>query len=174
MDPMMPSTAARVGRFVMLLLPFTVALGCVFLSFVPLGQIFGLQVSPAFGLMAVYYWAVNRPEFLPPYAVFLVGLAHDLLSAGPVGLWAFLYLVCYGLVVMQRLLFAGRSFMVFWIGFGLTCLLTGALAWVAACLYHGVLLAPGRILFEMVATFILFPPFARVFEGLHHRLGLPA
>src|SRR3546814_20093008 len=59
------------------------------LSFVPIGRIFGSSSMPDFALMAIYYWAVVRPNMFPVYAVFVVGLLTDLLSAGPIGLWAF-------------------------------------------------------------------------------------
>src|SRR3546814_21027658 len=59
---------------------------------------------PAFALMAVYYWAVVRPNMFPVYAVFLIGLFTDLLSAGPIGLWCFVYVVTYAIVLTQRFL----------------------------------------------------------------------
>ena len=83
-----PTPAARAGKLALLTLPFLVGLFCVFLTFVPIGSIVGIEVAPAFALMAVYYWAAHQPETFPPYAVFAVGLLQDLLSAGPIGLWA--------------------------------------------------------------------------------------
>ena len=91
-----PTPAARAGKLALLTLPFLVGLFCVFLTFVPIGSIVGIEVAPAFALMAVYYWAAHQPETFPPYAVFAVGLLQDLLSAGPIGLWAFTYVVIYG------------------------------------------------------------------------------
>jgi len=39
-------------------------------------------------LAAIYFWALVRPDLMPPRAVLIIGLLEDLLSGGPPGLWA--------------------------------------------------------------------------------------
>ncbi len=169
-EPIGPTPAVRAGKLALLLLPFFVGLACVLLSFVPLSAIFEADVAPAFGLMAIYYWAVQRPDVFPAYAVFTVGLFYDLLSAGPLGLWALVYLIVYGIAVSQRLLFIGQAFTLFWLGFLITALISALLSWGLASLYFSQLLLAGPILVQMAATVALFPLFATLFGWLQRRL----
>src|SRR3546814_12062803 len=37
-------------------------------------------VSPSLTLIAVYYWALHRPDLMPAVAVFAVGLLQDVLA----------------------------------------------------------------------------------------------
>lgn len=166
-----PTPAARAGKLALLTLPFLVGLFCVFLTFVPIGSIVGIEVAPAFALMAVYYWAAHQPETFPPYAVFAVGLLQDLLSAGPIGLWAFTYVVIYGVVQTQRLVFAGRVPLVLWTGFALTALLAGTIAWSVASLYYARVLPPGPVLLQLIVTVALFPIFATLFARVERILA---
>lgn len=165
-EPIGPTPAARAGKIALLVLPFLAGLLCVLLSFVPLSQIIFIDVAPAFALMAVYYWAVQRPDVFPPYAVFAVGLLYDLLSAGPIGLWALVYLIVYGLVVSQRTLVVAQTFSVIWVGFFVAAMLNGVLGWVLASLYFGQLLPIWGVLGQMLATVALFPVFANLFQKL--------
>lgn len=174
MEPFSPSFATQIGRIVLMTLPFLVGVFCVLLSFVPFGMVFGTSAVPAFGLMAVYYWAVTRPEVFPPYAILAVGLLFDLLSAGPIGLWALVYIVVYGVVVSQQMLFFGRTFFVFWIGFVGACSVAGVVAWAVGSLYFTRFLSPAPIMTQLVITIIFYPPFATFFGWVQGRLSLQA
>lgn len=166
-----PTPAARAGKIVLFTLPFLIGIFCVFLTFVPLGSVVGIEAAPAFALMAVYFWAARQPETFPPYAVFLAGLLQDLLSAGPIGLWAFVYVVVYGIVQTQRPIFTGQSDFVLWTGFLLAAAFTGALAWGIASLYYGDLLPLGPVLLQLTVTVALFPIFAKLFARIERILA---
>lgn len=170
LDPYTPTPASRASRVVMTLLPFVIGLFCVLLSFVPIGRIFGTSVMPAFALMAIYYWAVVRPDMFPVYAVFLVGLLSDLLSAGPIGLWAFVYVLTYAVVLTQRFLAVNAPFSVFWFGFLLAALFAGAVSWSVASLIYGAVLAVRPILMHMLVTVAVFPLLAFLFGRIERRI----
>ena len=165
-----PTPAARAGRIVMTVVPFAVALVLIFLSFLPVGRIFGSSTMPALAFIAVYYWAVVRPELLPPMAVFAIGLIFDLLSAGPIGLWAFVYLLAYALTVTQRFFLINAPFSVFWTGFGVAAGISGVVAWAAASLFFGQALAIGPILWHMGMTVALFPLVVAVLTRIQARV----
>ena len=165
-EPIGHTPAARAGKIALLVLPFLAGFACMLLSFVPFSRILGAEFSPAFGLIAVYYWAVQRPDVFPPYGVFAIGLFYDLLSAGPLGLWALVYLIVYGLTTAQRQLIIGRTFGLFWLGFFFSAVIAGFLGWVLASLYFGLFLSPGPVLIQMAASVTLFPLFAKLFEQL--------
>lgn len=170
LEPYTPTPAARAGRIVMTVLPVAMGLICVLLSFVPAGRIFGSATMPAFALMAIYYWAIVRPEMFPVYAVFLVGLLSDLLSDGPIGLWAFVYVLTYIVVLTQRFLAVNAPFSVFWLGFLMAASLAGFIGWGAASLFYGTILPVKPIVSHIFATVIVFPIFAIVFGRIERRI----
>lgn len=170
LDPYTPTPASRASRVVMTILPFAIGLFCVLLSFVPIGRIFGTSIMPAFALMAVYYWAVVRPDMFPVYAVFLIGLLTDLLSAGPIGLWAFVYVVTYAIVLTQRFLAINAPFSVFWFGFLLAALLAGTIGWGVASMLFGTVLSVKPILMHMLVTVAVFPVMAFLFGRIERRI----
>jgi len=164
MDPIGPTSAVRAGRFVLLLLPFVIGVACVLLSFVPLSSIIGLQVAPLYALIVVYFWSIHQPDVLPPYAIFVIGLLYDLLSFGPIGLWAVIFLATYGFVQSQRLVLLGRPFVMFWFGFVITAGMAGSLAWGMACLYNGAWISVWPVVSQILATVIVFPVFVMLFS----------
>jgi rod shape-determining protein MreD len=170
LDPYTPTPAARASRVVVMVLPFVIGVLCVLLSFVPVGRIFGSSTMPAFALMAVFYWAVVRPEMFPVYAAFAVGLLTDLLSAGPIGLWAFSYVLTYTVVVTQRFLIINVPFSVFWFSFLMAGFIAGAISWSLASLIHGALLPVRPVLMHVIVTAAVFPLFAFLFGRIERRI----
>jgi rod shape-determining protein MreD len=170
LDPYTPTPASRASRLVTTILPVVIGIFCVLLSFVPVGRIFGTSVMPAFALMAIYYWAIVRPDMFPVYAVFLVGLLSDLLSAGPIGLWAFVYVLTYVVVLTQRFLVVNAPFSIFWLGFFLAAAFAGAVSWGVASLIYGSVLALRPILMHMLVTVALFPVLAFLFGRIERRI----
>ncbi len=59
-------------------------------------------VAPFLPVVVVRHWAARAPQLLPEWAVALAGLAVDALTQGPMGCWALVYLVAYGLGLMSR------------------------------------------------------------------------
>lgn len=56
-------------------------------------------MSASFGmipLIAIFIWPRGASKGLSALCIFLIGLTVDLLSAGPAGLWALLFLFFYG------------------------------------------------------------------------------
>lgn len=170
LDPYTPTPAARASRIVVMVVPFVIGIACVLLSFVPVGRIFGSSNMPAFALMAIFYWAVVRPNMFPVYAVFVVGLLTDLLSSGPIGLWAFTYVLTYTLVLTQRFLIINVPFSVFWVAFLLAGLIAGTISWSIASVIYGALLPVRPVLTHVLVTVAVFPLFAFLFGRIERRI----
>ncbi|MFZ3035127.1 MAG: rod shape-determining protein MreD [Parvibaculum sp.] len=170
LDPYSPTPAARASRVVTMALPFVIGVFCVLLSFVPVGRIFGMTGMPAFALMAIYYWAVVRPDMFPVYAVFAVGLLTDLLSGGPIGLWAFTYVLVYIVVLTQRFLMANAPFSVFWFGFFVVGMITGVVSWAIASIAFGMFLPVSPVLTYILVTVAVFPLFSFLFGRIERRI----
>jgi rod shape-determining protein MreD len=52
-------------------------------------------VLPLLPVVAIYYWVLDRDAWLPEWIVFVAGLMLDILTQGPLGYWALVYLVAY-------------------------------------------------------------------------------
>lgn len=153
----------RLDAWARKLLPFAMTVFLVMLSVTPL-HIPGLgAVAPALSLIAVYYWAIFRPDLLPAPAVFAVGLFQDVLGGLPLGVTALAWLVVFGIVSSQRRFFLGKSFLVMWWGFVLIAAGVTAAMWLLLSALFGTLLASGPVVVQFLLTVALFPAFTWVF-----------
>jgi rod shape-determining protein MreD len=66
------------------ILPFFATLLLILVGMVPLRVAELSPVIPSLVMVAVYYWTVYKPNLMPLWAVFLIGLFYDLLGGGPV------------------------------------------------------------------------------------------
>lgn len=153
----------RFGVRLRLLTPVALTLAAVFVSIVPVG-IPGLpEVTPFFTLMAVYHWSIYRPELLPAPAVFILGLVQDGLTGGPLGLFALILVVVYGLVSMQRRTFLGKSFQVEWFGFSLVVFGVTLVSWLISCVYFTTLVDPRLVVLQGILTLAIYPCIVWIF-----------
>lgn len=159
----------RAGRS---LAPFAVTVLLVLMGMVPLPIPAYAPVAPSFGLMAVYYWTIHRPDLLRPSAVFAIGLLQDLLSGTPLGLSALVLVSVHWTVLHQRRLFLASTFVLMWFGFALVVLGSGFLQWLVHSAFHATLLRIDTMLGQAVLTLALFPMFAWIFVRVH-RAFLP-
>jgi rod shape-determining protein MreD len=53
---------------------------------------------PLIPYAVIHHWADRRPQLVPAWLVFASGVATDVLTYGPLGYWALVYLVGYLLV----------------------------------------------------------------------------
>ena len=130
----------------------------------------GAVPTPIIPLVIVFFWSIYGPNYLPALSVFLIGLLQDLLTGGPLGLWAGVYLVVQFVVMSQRSYFMGREQKVVWLGFALVALGASVILWLVMSLMSGVLLPAGALLSQMLATVMIYPLFGVVFGELHRRV----
>lgn len=119
-------------------------------------------VEPGLVLICVYFWAIHRPELMPQVAVFLIGIAQDMVTGTPLGLNTFTLLVIYGAVSSQRVFFLGRPFIATWLGFLLVSAAYALIIWLLACLLRAALIDPGPVFLQFLMTLFLYPPMAWV------------
>jgi len=115
------------------------------------------SLSPAFALMTVYHWTIYRPDLLPPVAIFVIGVAFDILSGGPPGVTALLLLLARAVVLRYRRAFINRTFPFVWGGF---TLLSGAAMlglWAVHSSLALTLVEFRGSIFRAVLTISLFP-----------------
>jgi rod shape-determining protein MreD len=154
---MKPSVWLRLDNLARSLTPFALGLVLVIVSVVPM-QIPGFaRVVPLLALIAVYHWTIFRPDLMPVYAVFLIGLMQDLLSGGPLGVNALVFLTVYGVVLWQRRFFVGKSFMITWLGFAIVGAGAAVQSWVLVSAYNVSLVDPRAMVHQYGLTLGFFP-----------------
>jgi rod shape-determining protein MreD len=128
-------------------------------------------VAPAFPFMAVYCWAVWRPQSLPYSGVFVAGLLEDLIRGTPLGTGALALLAVQGFVWAQQRLLRTRSFEVLWLGFAVTALIAAAATWGAIAFAYRTVLSPWPGGMQYLLTVAAFPALAFLLMRIER--GLP-
>jgi rod shape-determining protein MreD len=163
----------QIGARVACLLPVLTTLAAALLALqpVPLPGYAGL--TPAFTLMAVYHWAIYRPDLLPPVALFAIGVGCDLLCGGPPGLTPLLLLISRAAVLRCRRWFINRTFAYVWAGFSV---LSGAAIfgmWALNCALSWRLFSVDDSVFRAALTITLFPIASFLLGRTQHTLMEP-
>lgn len=164
-DPVALNVSRLLGSF----LPALSAVLLVMLVNLPVTLTGGLFPAPLLALTAVYFWALVRPDLMPPYVVLFVGLLEDLLSGGPAGIWATGFMAAYALVDRQRENLAGLAGIAAVLGFAaamaVAAMATFVLTWIMYVRQPP--LAP--LLLASVFTVLFYPPIAVLLGWVHRR-----
>lgn len=154
---MKPTVWVRMDTWVRHMVPVGVTLFLLLLTAVP-SRIPGFAaIFPMLPLMGVYYWAIYRPDLLPAWVAFLVGLLYDMIAGTPVGVNALVMLLVQGTSASQRKFFLGKSFAVAWWAFGLLAAGAVGLAWLLVSVLGGRAVDPAPVMFEYLLTLAVFP-----------------
>ena len=147
-------------------IPVTVTVLLVFAASLPWRLPAFVEVTPAFAVMAVFYWTIYRPERFPYAATFGIGVLQDLLAGTPLGMTALALLIVQGVVASQRTFFRGKPFLVIWWGFSLVMPSVGLLTWIIGSACLGAVIPPLPIVVQVLLTMLLFPVFVLFFRPL--------
>jgi rod shape-determining protein MreD len=142
-------------------------LGAVIANF-PISFFGGVLPPPLLAWMPLYFWALVRPDLVPPASVFALGLIQDFLSGGPLGIWAASFLAGYAVVDSQRDNFASLSGWAAIMGFAIATLIVNLCAYLLAA--AAFLRFPDTlpILASWITSIVLYIP-AIVVMGVLHR-----
>jgi rod shape-determining protein MreD len=143
--------------------PFGLSLILVVLSVLPTHIPGYMQIAPVLALISVYHWAIYRPNLLPIFAVFILGLLQDLLLGTPVGLYVLVFLTVYGVVLSQRRFFVGKSFTIYWFGFAAISMLASIESYFLGSIWNVILLDFNAATFQYLILLGIFPAVAWVF-----------
>ena len=143
--------------------PFGLSLLLVILSVVPTHIPGYAQIAPILALVSIYHWAIYRPNLLPLFAVFILGLLQDLLTGTPLGLYILVFLTVYGVVLSHRRFFIGKSFTVYWFGFAVVSLVASVESWVLGSAWNFALLDFNAVTFQYLLSLGIFPIIAWIF-----------
>jgi rod shape-determining protein MreD len=162
--------AVRVSELLRDAAPAAITAVLVLVEATPLG-IPGLPpVAPALAMVGVFHWAAFRPETMPAWLAFLIGLLHDLASGAPLGLTGLVFILLQGICVSQRRWFLTTSFSITWLLFGLIATGATMIGWLVTCIYMTQILDPVPALTRAAITIAFYPPLAWVLGRLERRL----
>lgn len=136
------------------LLPLLTLLLAAMLDLVPAG---GWTVRPALLLCATFYWALHRPEQVPPAILFLVAFLADLIGGGLIGATPLIMLLLRAAVISQRKLLLAASPVLLWLGFALFAVTAAVAGWLLAALVRWYWPDPLDQLGAIAATLLVWP-----------------
>lgn len=154
---MRTSVTEHLDRFTRQLLPVGLTLLFVVLSVVPVHAVGYGVVSPAVSLIAVFYWAMTRPDLQPAVAVFGIGLIEDVLHGYPLGGTAAVLLLAHLLVLWQARYLRGKAYPVIWLAFAIIALSAALLRWLIISGLDGAAHGLGGAVFQALMTIAVFP-----------------
>ncbi|WP_429910981.1 rod shape-determining protein MreD [Glycocaulis sp.] len=125
--------------------------------------------APLFPLIALFVWSVRRPHFVPPWLIFIVGLFQDLLTGGPLGMWALSYLLAFAIARLRSTEPSAREFILLVARFSVMTGIASLVAWVTGSLSIGQPADPTSLVTEAVITLIVFPAFCWLFARKRER-----
>jgi rod shape-determining protein MreD len=137
-------------------------------------SIFGGHLPPPLlALMPVYFWCLVRPDLMPPWVAFAIGILEDLLSGGPPGVWAAAFVASYALVDRQRESFAGLAGFGAIIGFAAAMFTACAVAFLIATFYYWRFPPISMLIVQFAVTILFYIPGAALLNLIHRRLVGP-
>lgn len=154
---MKPSPWVRMDTWLRHFVPFSITLVLLLMTAVPTRFSGFAGITPMLPLMGVYYWAIYRPDLLPPWAAFALGLLYDIVSGTPLGVNAMVLLLVQGVTVTQRRFFLAKTFLVAWWSFALLAGAATGLSWLLVSVISHHALDPAPAMVEYLVTLGLFP-----------------
>ncbi len=116
------------------------------------GFYFGLSFLP---IAAIFYWPAKASYSWSLLAIFIFGLFYDMVSAGPLGVWALSFLVLY--IVMGGGATVKNNFLAHLIGYALCVVFVFILVTIFGRISTGHWPQIYRLLVNFVATIAVFP-----------------
>jgi len=161
------------GKVLANLLPVLCGLIGAFAANLPISLLSGMVPPPLLALMPVYFWCLVRPDLMSPGWVFVIGMAHDIVSGEPPGIWAAAFVATYAAVDKQRDAFAGLSGWGAILGFATAALIACTTHYAITSMYRWQMLPLSGSIKEFAVTSLLYIPVAFVLGYLHRRFVGP-
>jgi len=159
---MKPTFWQRIDLIARSMTPFGLTLVLVVVGQVPLHIPGFAEVAPVLPLMAVYHWAIYRPDLLPASAVFFAGLLQDALSGMPFGINAAVFVIVHMAVFFQQVFFQGKSFLIVWLGFSMVAAGAMVLMWALNAMAFAAVTSMEAVFIQYLVTVGIFPLLAWV------------
>ena len=127
-------------------------------------------ILPLLLIIIVFLLTIQRKRDLPAITVFAAGLLMDVLTAGPLGYWAIIFLLTHTLANYYTKHAGKPRFGKLWFAFAITALTVSIFGWMLASIYFLRLIDWQPMLIGGAVAIALFPlvvwPFRRSLELL--------
>ena len=117
-----------------------------------------VQIAPSMTIISVYFWSINRPDLMPLWAIFVLGLIEDALPGGPFGIQAIVLVLVASFVSSQRHFFSLAPFSYLLSTFLLVVVCALGLNWVLNCIVSWELWDARTLLVKAAITVICYSP----------------
>ncbi|MBY0431525.1 MAG: rod shape-determining protein MreD [Rhodospirillales bacterium] len=154
---MKPTLFQRMDMWARNLLPVGMTLMLLLVNVAPTRIPGFAGLVPVLTLMSVFYWAIYRPDLMPAYAAFMVGLLYDVISGIPIGVNALVCLLVHGVTVSQRRFFLGNTFVVTWWAFAVIAAGAAIISWLLVAVLVSFSIRGKAVMFEYLMTISLYP-----------------
>ena len=114
-------------------------------------------ILPLLLIILVFVLTVQQGHELPSLSVFAGGLIMDILTAGPLGYWAAIFLLTHTLAGLYRKRVKRRDFGGLWLTFAATAVAVSASGWGLASLYFVRVIDWQPMVIAGVTAIVLFP-----------------
>jgi rod shape-determining protein MreD len=154
-------------------IPFFCGVIGAIIANMPVSVLGGVLPAPMLALMPVYFWCLVRPDLMPPFAAFTIGVLEDLLCGGAPGVWTASFIAAYALIDRERESFAGLAGLGAILGFAAAMLAAGATAYLIVSIYYWRLPPLTPIMIEIAVSVAFYIPVAGILGWVHRRLVGP-
>lgn len=153
------------GTYFRLSIPAIATLVLIIYTFLPL-QISGWSsFVPMLDVLMVYFWAIYRPQLMPLWFIFLLGVFQDAFYGTfidtdgiiPIGTTSLVLILIRTLVIAQQKVFIKETFIMVWCGFVIFALGAVLLEWVMFMGLAGSLYLPNEIIIQWAVTIMCYP-----------------
>ena len=129
--------------------------------------------SPMYALMPIYFWCLVRPDLMSPGWAFAIGVAHDVVSGEPPGIWAASFVATYAVIDKQRDAFAGLSGWGAILGFATGTLVACTAHYAIYSLYWWRLLPVSSSIKQFAMTSLMYAVALPLLGWMHRRFVGP-
>jgi len=163
------SVLGFVIRTFIVLIPVSFGVVLVMMVNLPVSVTGGLIPAPQLVLAPIYFWALVRPDLMPPIAALGLGLLEDLLSGGAPGVWGGGFLAAYAFSERQQDSLAGLSGSGAVLGFAAAMFIAAGTAYALAALAYWQWPPAAPVLLQSAVTVAFYPLLAAIMNRLHRR-----
>jgi len=125
------------------------------------------EFIPSFTVMAIFFWVIYAPRFMPQGLSFLLGILQDALNGAILGQSAVINLILWGVIYSQRRFLIKESFIVLYGIFAITSLFCSILAWLIFSLVSGQFLFAPSIVIQWLFTIGCYPLVHWIFSNIY-------
>ena len=159
-----PVAVRVVGPVQWIVIPALVTVAVTILLATPV-ELFGLNLpEPVIPMVLAFAWPLIRPSVTAPLVLTLLGLFLDIITWGPLGLWALALLAIYAVVLASRSFLIGQDTAVLFAWYAACCGLAFLLVYLVRIVIDQNAASLLALIGQIVPTLLLFPFAGRMIE----------